>query len=42
MICDPRMTSKPYGKVFLNSLPEMEFKTNIEEVNEFFVQHETS
>jgi len=41
MICDPRMMSKPYGKVFLNSLPEMEFKTNIEEVNEFFVRHET-
>ncbi len=23
MLCDPRLTSKPYGKVFLNSLPSM-------------------
>ncbi len=24
MLCDPRLTSKPYGKVFLRSLPEMQ------------------
>ena len=41
MICDPRLLTKPYGKIFLNSLPVMEIKTNINDVKVFFQTHET-
>ncbi len=36
MICDPRLTYKPYGKVFLQSLPTMKRSTEIADVNTFF------
>lgn len=36
MICDPRLTSKGYGKAFLNSLPPMRRVEEIEEVEAFF------
>jgi ATP-dependent DNA helicase DinG len=40
MICDPRMVSKPYGKTFLKSLPEMGVTSDLNEVEEFFTRHE--
>ncbi len=36
MVCDPRLLSKPYGKVFLNSLPPMKRTRMLERVEEFF------
>ena len=41
VICDPRLYSKSYGKVFLKSLPAMAVTRQLEQVNEFFnPQHE--
>lgn len=40
MICDPRLTSKPYGKVFLRSLPSIPQSQDLQEVEEFFMRHE--
>ncbi|CAG1022720.1 partial putative ATP-dependent DNA helicase YoaA, partial [Methylococcales bacterium] len=36
MLCDPRLLSKPYGKVFLNSLPPMKRTRMLERVEGFF------
>ena len=36
VVCDPRLTSKPYGKVFLNSLPPMLRTRKLELVQRFF------
>jgi ATP-dependent DNA helicase DinG len=36
MLCDPRLLSKGYGKIFLRSLPEMPLTRNIEDVQQFF------
>ena len=36
MLCDPRLISKSYGKVFLRSLPEMPLTREIEDVLKFF------
>jgi ATP-dependent DNA helicase DinG len=36
VICDPRLYSKSYGRVFLNSLPDMEITRELSRVNEFF------
>lgn len=36
MLCDPRLLSKPYGKVFLNSLPEMKRTRVLDDVQRFF------
>jgi ATP-dependent DNA helicase DinG len=36
MLCDPRLLSKPYGKVFLNSLPPMKRTRMLNRVEEFF------
>ena len=36
MLCDPRLISKPYGKVFLNSLPPMYRTRKLERVGRFF------
>ena len=36
MLCDPRLISKPYGKVFLNSLPPMLRTRKLELVQRFF------
>ncbi|HEB77641.1 MAG TPA: ATP-dependent DNA helicase [Methylothermaceae bacterium] len=42
MICDPRLTGRSYGRVFLDSLPPMPRTTNLEEVIGFFGSHEDS
>lgn len=36
VLCDPRLLSKPYGKIFLRSLPAMPISQNIEEIAQFF------
>jgi ATP-dependent DNA helicase DinG len=35
MICDPRLTGKPYGRVFRESLPPMKPTRDLEEVTAF-------
>ncbi|MDZ7663202.1 ATP-dependent DNA helicase [Thiohalophilus sp.] len=40
MICDPRLHNKPYGRVFLQSLPPMPRTRDLAEVRGFFTQHE--
>lgn len=37
MLCDPRLTRKGYGRVFLNSLPPMAKTRNLDSVLGFFV-----
>jgi len=39
MICDPRLVDKPYGKIFLNSLPPMLKSREAEKVQGFFQYH---
>ena len=34
-ICDPRLTTKPYGKSFINSLPNMAQTSNLDDVVHF-------
>jgi ATP-dependent DNA helicase DinG len=36
MVCDPRLISKPYGKLFLSSLPPMTRTRKLEVVQRFF------
>ena len=36
VICDPRLLSKSYGRVFLNSLPDMRRTRDLDEVVQFF------
>jgi ATP-dependent DNA helicase DinG len=36
MLCDPRLTGKPYGKVFLNSFPPMRRSRELAAVEAFF------
>lgn len=38
VLCDPRITAKPYGNLFLKSLPEMPMSRQIYDVQSFF-QH---
>jgi ATP-dependent DNA helicase DinG len=38
MICDPRLTSKPYGRRIWQSLPPMTRTRNLSEVRDFFRQ----
>lgn len=38
MLCDPRLLSKPYGRLFLNSLPPMRRSRRLEDVQAFFSQ----
>lgn len=38
MICDPRLKTKPYGKVFLNSLPPVPVTRRLEEVEDFIAR----
>jgi len=38
MICDPRLTGKPYGKAIWRSLPPMRRTREIGEVEAFFAQ----
>ena len=42
MIADRRLVSKPYGKVFLRSLPTMPLTRSLAEVQKFFVVTEDS
>ncbi|MEM7207049.1 MAG: ATP-dependent DNA helicase [Pseudomonadota bacterium] len=39
MICDPRLTTKSYGKMFLNSLPNFPVTSSLQTVREFFERH---
>ena len=36
MLCDPRLGSKPYGKIFIDSLPDMTKTRKLEVVERFF------
>jgi ATP-dependent DNA helicase DinG len=36
VLCDPRFLTKPYGKLFLRSLPAMPITQQIEDVEQFF------
>ena len=36
MLCDPRLLNKPYGKLFLNSLPAMPRSHSITDIQQFF------
>jgi Rad3-related DNA helicase len=36
VLCDPRLRSKSYGRVFLNSLPDMPLTQAIDAVHEFY------
>ncbi|MEO8670436.1 MAG: ATP-dependent DNA helicase [Tahibacter sp.] len=38
MLCDPRLTSRPYGKLFLKSLPPMRMSRELSDVQRFFGQ----
>lgn len=41
VLCDPRLLNKPYGKVFLRSLPPMPITQDIETVASFFESKRT-
>jgi ATP-dependent DNA helicase DinG len=36
MLCDPRLRSKPYGRLFLRSLPSMPQTQDMADVEAFF------
>ncbi|MGO4223522.1 ATP-dependent DNA helicase [Lysobacter sp. TAF61] len=38
VLCDPRLTSKTYGSVFLNSLPPLPKTRHVEDVGAFFAE----
>jgi len=38
MLCDPRLRSKGYGKIFLASLPAMPRTRALADVQQFFAQ----
>ena len=40
MLCDPRVQTKSYGRVFLRSLPPMPVIRELTDVVEFFAAHE--
>ena len=40
MIGDPRLRTRPYGRIFLNSLPEMAHTGDLRDVEAFFRRHE--
>jgi ATP-dependent DNA helicase DinG len=39
VLCDPRITSKSYGSVFLKSLEPMPSTRSLDEVREFLLAH---
>ncbi len=39
VLCDPRLLTKPYGKLFLRSLPAMPITQTMDDVVTFFEQH---
>ena len=40
VLCDPRLSSRAYGRIFLDSLPPMPITTDIEDVRNFFARRE--
>ena len=40
VICDPRLTSRGYGRIFLDSLPPMPITSDIEDVRTFFASRD--
>ncbi|MGD8639699.1 MAG: ATP-dependent DNA helicase [Gammaproteobacteria bacterium] len=38
MLCDPRLSSKPYGKIFLKNLPDMTITQQLADVEQFFAR----
>ncbi len=40
VLCDPRLLSKPYGKVFIKSLPPMTKSRDFNNVKRFFAYHD--
>ena len=42
VLCDPRLTSKTYGSVFLNSLPPLPRTRRVEDVQAFFAPEEAA
>jgi ATP-dependent DNA helicase DinG len=42
VLCDPRLTQKTYGKVFLDSLPEFRLTRNVDDVRAFFAAESVS
>ena len=40
VVCDPRLSSRRYGRVFLESLPPMPITTNIDDVTAFFASRD--
>jgi len=42
MICDPRIKTRSYGRMFMRSLPEMPVTSDIRDVQEFFRNKEES
>ncbi|MDD1648868.1 MAG: ATP-dependent DNA helicase [Methylococcaceae bacterium] len=38
MLCDPRLLSKPYGRLFLNSLPAIPRSRSLDDVERFFAR----
>ena len=38
VLCDPRVRSRPYGELFLTSLPQMPIATGLDEVRRFFAR----
>ena len=41
VICDPRLTAKSYGRIFLDSLKPMAATDSIDDVRRFFAAHES-
>ena len=42
VLCDPRLRSKAYGRIFLKSLPRMPCSSDIDQVHEFFAAIDSS
>ena len=40
MLCDPRIRTRSYGKLFLKSLPEVPVTNNLPDVEQFFAAHD--
>jgi ATP-dependent DNA helicase DinG len=42
VLCDPRITSKGYGRLFLNCLKPMKSTESIDEVRQFLLAHQSA
>lgn len=42
VLCDPRIRSKGYGQIFLDSLPPIPITNEIEEITQFFTEAATA